>query len=158
MGPGHIELHTGVLSLEHNRENWSVTAEYTLTRQIRGGFVPLPNHFLDKDTTVEGGYLQGLWRFAPHWQTYARYEALYLDRKDKNGRVLSEESGGIVPPWQRFSRDKVIGIRYDPNTSWALSAEYHDVDGTAWLPRLDNPAAQMEQRWNMFLLQAAYRF
>jgi hypothetical protein len=51
-----------------------------------------------------------------------------------------------------------VGVRYDHNSSWALSAEYHDVDGTAWLPRLDNPAAQMQQRWQMFLLQAAYRF
>ena len=158
MGPGHIALHTGVLSLEHNRETWSVTAEYMRTRQIRDGFVPLPNHFLDKDTTVEGAYLQGLWRFAPGWQTYARYEALYLDRNDRNGKIFNAESGGLVPTQQRFSRDKVIGVRYDPSTSWALSAEYHDVDGTAWLPRLDNPAAEMQQHWHMFLLQAAYRF
>lgn len=159
LGPGHIALHTGVLSMEHNRETWSLTAEYTLTRQKRNGFIPsLPANPLDKDTTLEAGYLQGVWRFAPRWQTYARYEALYLDRNDRNGQAFSTLAGGVVPAFQRFSRDKVLGIRYDPNTSWALSAEYHDVDGTAWLPRLDNPAAQMQQRWHMLLLQAAYRF
>jgi len=157
--PGNLALHTGVFSLEHNRETWSLTAEYMLTRQLRDEFIPLlPGNSFDKDSTVEAGYVQGLWRFAPRWQAYARYEALYLDRKDKNGKIFNIQSGGAVPPWQRFSRDKVVGVRYDHNSSWALSAEYHDVDGTAWLPRLDNPAAQMQQRWQMFLLQAAYRF
>lgn len=157
---GQIDLHTSVFSLEHNRENWSITAEYTLTRQVRGGFAPSGHllNFLNKDTTVEGGYLQGLWRLAPRWQTYVRYEALYLDRNDRNGSDFFEESFHLVPRWQRFTRDKVIGVRYDPNTSWALSAEFHDVDGTAWLPRLDNPAAQMQQHWQMLLLQAAFRF
>lgn len=157
--PGHLALHTGVLSLEHNREDWSVTAEYMLTRQIRDGFIPsAPGNSFDMDSTVEGGYLQGLWRLAPRWQTYARYEALYLDRKDRNGKAFSMASGGLVPPWQRFGRDKVVGVRFDPNGSWALSAEFHDVDGTAWLPRLDNPAASMRQNWRMVLLQAAFRF
>jgi hypothetical protein len=159
LGPGHIALHTGVLSMEHHREKWSLMAEYALTKQARDGFVSIiPNHILDRDTVVEGAYLQGVWRFAPRWQSYARYETLYLDRADKNGQVFQSLSGGGIPATQRFSRDKVIGVRYDPNISWALSAEYHDVDGTAWLPRIDNPAAQMQQRWNMLLLQAAYRF
>jgi hypothetical protein len=155
LGPGDIALHTGVLSLEHNTESWTLTGEYMLTRQIRDGFgVPA----LDKDTTVEAGYLQGIWRFAPRWQTYMRYEALYLDRSDRNGKDFWRLSGFTVPTIQRFSRDKVIGIRYDPNTAWALSAEYHDVDGTAWLPRIDNPPQQMQRRWDMLLLQAAWRF
>jgi hypothetical protein len=32
------------------------------------------------------------------------------------------------------------------------------VDGTAWLPRIANPSAQMKQDWDMLLLQAAWRF
>lgn len=157
--PGKIALHTGVLSLEHNRETWSVTAEYALTRQRRGGFLPfLPNSALDKDTTVEAGYLQGLYRFTPRWHGYARYECLYLDKNDRNGREFNALSGGLVPTIQRFSRDKVIGIRFDPDSSWSLSAELHDVDGTAWLPRIDNPAARMKRQWDMVLLQAAWRF
>jgi predicted RNA-binding protein with TRAM domain len=154
--PGRIKLHTGVLSLEHNREDWSFTGEYALTRQIRDGFVTFP--ILDIDTTVEAGYLQGLWRFAPGWQAYARYEALYLDRNDRNGKVFSALTGGMLPVFQRFSHDKVLGIRYDPDQSWALSAELHLVDGTAWLPRIANPSAQMQQDWDMLLLQAAWRF
>lgn len=159
LGPGHIALHTSVLSLEHNEEAWSLTGEYALIRQKRDGFMPfMTGGALDKDTSVEAGYLQGVWRFMPRWQTYLRYEALYLDRNDRNGRVFSAQSGGTVPAMQRFSRDKVIGIRYDPNTAWSLSAEYHDIDGTAWLPRIANPPARMQQRWDMLLLQAAWRF
>jgi hypothetical protein len=153
---GRIKLHTGVLSLEHNRETWSITGEYALTRQIRDGFVTISA--LDLDTTVEAGYLQGSWRFAPGWQAYARYEALYLERNDRNGKIFNALTGGTVPAFQRFSHDKVLGVRYDPNQSLALSAELHLVDGTAWLPRIANPSAQMKQDWDMLLLQAAWRF
>lgn len=115
LGPGHIALHTGVLSMEHNRETWSLTAEYALTRQKRNGFIPLlPVNSLDKDTTIEGGYLQGVWRFVPRWQTYARYEALYLDRSDRNGQIFHALTGATIPAFQRFSRDKVLGPSFRP--------------------------------------------
>jgi hypothetical protein len=40
-----------------------------------------------------------------------------------------------------------------------LRAEYHNVNGTGWLPGPDNPVfGSREQRWNMWLFQAAYRF
>lgn len=156
---GDIDLHTSVFSLEHNRERWSVTSEYALIRQVRGGFIPaLSASALDLDTTVEAGYVQGLYRFAPRWQSYLRYEFLYLDRDDRNGKSFSALSGGAIPAIQRYSRDKVIGVRYDPDSSWSLSAEYHLIDGTAWLPRIDNPAATMQRDWSMLLLQAAWRF
>ena len=160
LAPGRIALHTGVLSLERNMASWSLTGEYARINQIRGGFLPsVPNAALDKDTTVEAAYLQSSWRFRPRWRAYLRYEVLYLDRNDRNGREFQSLPGGAgVPNIQRFSRDKVVGLRYDPTTAWALSAEFHDVDGTAWLPRIDNPAPEMERRWQMLLLQAAWRF
>lgn len=157
--PGHLGLRTNVLSMEYNSEDWSLTLEYMRARQKRGGFIPImPGNSLDEDVTSEAVYLQGNWRFTPGWQAYARYEALYLDRKDRNGRKLAAATGGQLTPWQRYSRDKVVGLRFDPNSSWALSAEVHDIDGAGWLPRLDNPALGMKKNWQMYLLQAAYRF
>ncbi|MEW5770535.1 MAG: hypothetical protein AB1831_09250 [Pseudomonadota bacterium] len=151
--PGRIRLNTGVLSLQHNRENVVLTAEYALVRQLRNGFgVPA----LDLDTTVEAAYVQGEWRFRPAWRAYARYEELYLDRDDRDGEGFSALSG--LPAIQRYAKDAVLGVRFDATPGWALSAELHQVNGTAWLPRLDNPAAQMQKHWHMLLLQAAYRF
>jgi len=155
-GPGQITLNTGVFSLEHNREKWTFSAEYALTRQVRGGFLPMvPNNGPDHDSTMEAGYLQVLWRGMPRWQIYGRYEALYFDREDRDGAAFSVRWGG-TPAYQAYARDKVLGVRYDPTPSWSLFAEYHDVTGTNWLPVVDNPMPQRD--WHMLLLQAAYRF
>ena len=156
LSPGSIRLDTGTLSLQHNLETVSLTAEYSLTHQSRGPFgVPA----LDLDTTVEAAYVQGEWRFKPDWRVYGRYEAFYIDQSDRNGQDFHNNYAPWIPAHQRFSRDRVLGIRWDLPPSWALSAELHDLDGTAWLPDLDqvDPLAT-QQRWRMLLLQAAYRF
>ncbi|QJQ96299.1 MULTISPECIES: hypothetical protein [Halomonadaceae] len=42
---------------------------------------------------------------------------------------------------------------------WSLTAEYHHVDGTGWLPLKDNPdPSETQRRWSMLLFQLAVRF
>lgn len=155
-GAGNVTLNSGVLSVEHNLENWSYTAEYASTRQIRNGFnVPgLPA--LDKDSTIEAYYLQTLWRFVPRWQALVRYDALYLDKQDRSGAFYSAATG--LPAAQRYARDWTWGVRYDPDNKWSLFAEIHHVNGGAWLSKLDNSPAGLKKSWDMLLLQAAWHF
>jgi len=156
-GAGDVTLNSAVLSLEHNREDWSYSAEYASTRQIRNNFnVPFAA-ILDKDTTIEAYYLQTVWRFAPRWQTLARYDALYLDKRDRNGMGYSAATGGM-PAAQRYARDWTWGLRYEPDSQWSLFAELHHVNGGAWLSKLDNPPAKLGNTWDMLLLQAAWHF
>lgn len=157
-GAGNVTLNTGVLSLEHNREDWSYTAEYASTRQIRNGFNIPGFAVLDKSTTIEAYYLQTLWRFTPGWQTFARYDALYLDKQDRNGTIFSAATYGLYPASQRYARDCTVGLRYDPTAAWSLFAEIHHVNGAAWLSKLDNPPANLKDHWDMLLLQAAWHF
>ncbi len=155
-GAGKVTLNTGVLSLEHNRENWSYTAEYASTRQIRNGFNVPGMSMLDADTTIEACYLQTLWRFAPRWQVLARYDVLYLDKQDRNGAGFSAATG--LPAAQRYARDWTWGLRYEPMEKLSLFAEIHHINGGAWLSKLDNPPAGLNSRWNMLLLEAAWHF
>jgi len=155
-GAGNVTLNTGVLSVEHNREDWSYTAEYASTRQLRRGFnVPFAP-ILDKDTTIEAYYLQTLWRFAPRWQALARYDAIYLDKQDRNGMTFAAVT--TLPASQRYARDWTMGLRYEPSSIWSLFAEIHHVNGGAWLSKLDNPPAGLKSNWDMLLLQAAWHF
>lgn len=155
-GAGNVTLNTGVLSVEHNREDWSYTAEYASTRQLRRGFnVPFAP-ILDKDTTIEAYYLQTLWRFAPRWQALARYDAIYLDKQDRNGMIFAAAT--TLPASQRYARDWTMGLRYEPSSNWSLFAEIHHVNGGAWLSKLDNPPAGLKSNWDMLLLQAAWHF
>lgn len=155
-GAGDITLNTGVVSLEHNREEWSYTAEYASTRQLRNGFNVPFMAILDKDTTIEAYYLQSLWRFSPRWQALARYDAVYLDKLDRSGTVFAAATG--LPAAQRYARDVTVGLRYEPAHDWSLFAEWHHVNGGAWLSKLENTPASLKGSWDMLLLQAAWHF
>jgi hypothetical protein len=86
-----------------------------------------------------------------------RHDVFYRDKHDKAGRQFYTNTG--LPAHTMFSRDSTLGLRWDATPSLMLRAEYHHVKGTGWLPGPDNPDfSSREQRWNMWLLQAAYRF
>jgi hypothetical protein len=148
---GTHRLPTWVLSMQHNSENWTFTAEYAQTEVIARNYGPVFD-----DNTIEAGYLQATRRFADSWQGYLRYDVLYLDRDDRDGMRFASFSPGVAAH-SRFAKDWVVGVRRDMDRL-ALSAEVHHVDGTAWLARVDNPEAGLVRKWDMLLLQAAWRF
>lgn len=155
-GQGQIVLNTGVLSVEHNRADWSHTAEFALTRQHRNGFnVPFAPT-LDQSTTIGAYYLQSAWRFAENWQALVRYDAIYLDLQDRHGAVFAQVTG--LPAAQRYASDWTIGGRFDPAKNWSLFAELHHVQGGAWLAKTDNPPNRLTDTWDMLLLRAAVHF
>ncbi|MBI5918419.1 MAG: hypothetical protein HY849_03465 [Nitrosomonadales bacterium] len=156
-GAGDITLNTGVFSLQYNAEDWSHTAEYAVTRQLRKNFnLPGPLTILDMDSTVEALYLQTEWRFASRWKAFLRYDTLVLDKSDRNGQRFAAATG--LPAAQRYARDWASGLRYDPTSAWSLFAEVHHVNGGAWVSKLDNLPVNLATTWDMLLLQAAWRF
>ncbi len=148
-------LRTRLLSLEHNRERWSFAAEYMLidvANRPKSG---------NPDNTVEAYYLQATWRFMPRWQAYVRRDVIYFDKDDRDGAQfhasLPPPLRVLHPTYSRYAKDNTLGVRIDPSPSWSLFLEYHDVDGTAWLSPQDNPTGTTRD-WDLFLIQAAYRF
>ena len=106
---------------------------------------------------IQAAYLQGEWRFRPAWELMLRHDLFYRDKHDRNGRQFAAATG--LPAHNMYARDTTVGLRWDTTPNLMLRAEFHHVDGTAWLPGPDNPVFfSREQRWNMWLLQAAYRF
>ena len=153
---GRHSLPTWVLSMEHNSEDWSVTAEYGQTT-IKARNYPSSS----EDNTTEAWYVQATRRLGDGWQGYLRYDVLYLDKQDKNGTTFSSDPAPVFLGYQshsRFAKDWVLGVRRDMG-AWSLTGEIHRVDGTAWISSLDNldPRAT-NRRWDMILLQAAWRF
>ena len=150
---GRHHLPTWVLSLEHNTEDWSLTAEYGQTQvDATGSF--------RQNSTTEAWYVQATRRLGNGWQSFLRYDALYYNKNDREGTAFVGEAllnGLRLPAHSRFAKDWVIGVRRDID-HLALSAELHVVDGTAWLAQSDNPTAGLVRKWDMLLLQAAWRF
>lgn len=150
---GSMRFRNLLATVQQRFDTVTLTAEYGEPRLDLRGFGALP----DTHRTIQAAYLQGEWRFHPAWELMLRHDLFHRDKDDKNGRQFQAATG--LPAHGMFARDWTLGLRWDATPSLMLRAEYHRVDGTGWLPGPDNPDfLGREQRWNMWLLQAAYRF
>ena len=142
-----------IFSVQYNREKLSLTAEYAIRRiqeTVKDGS-------LDLDISGESYYLQALYRFDQNWQAVVRYDVLYNNRDDRNGWQYQYLTG--KPNYTQFARDWTFGLRYYLNSSFLVAAEYHYVNGTAWLPIQDNlDSSGLKQKWHMFSLAAGFQF
>ncbi|HRD66761.1 MAG TPA: porin [Candidatus Competibacter sp.] len=143
-----------VVSMQYNQEKLSITSEYAIRSSTTTGF----GSEFDNSITGEGYYLQALYRFSDDLYAVGRYDAFYVDRKDKNGKKFQDNTG--YPAHSRFAKDWTIGLRYYVNPSFLLAAEYHYINGTAWLlPLQENlDPFDLEQHWHLFALAAGLRF
>lgn len=150
---GSIAFQPIMFSFQYNSEEWSITSEYARRRFNLKDFGALP----DTKITGESGYIQGSLRIRPGWTLLLRYDVLYTDKDDKDGEKYSAATG--APAFTRFAKDATLGVSWEVIPSVLLRAEYHHVDGTAWLPSFDNPVqSDLKENWNMFSLLASYRF
>lgn len=151
---GRFTFEPLILSAQYNAERWSLTGEYALRRTELEDFgIPFP----DDDFTGESYYVQGTYRFSQRWEGVLRYDVLYWDRDDRDGKRFEAATGGVRPAHSRFAKDLTVGIRWDVVPNFMLRFEYHNVNGTAWLSDLENPDERI-QRWDLFALLAAFRF
>ncbi|WP_239249172.1 hypothetical protein [Candidatus Nitrotoga sp. M5] len=154
LGPGRLKFTPKIFSAQYNAEYWSITSEFALRPASNSGFGPNA-----PDATIHGQsyYIQGSYRLAPKWEALLRYDVAYTDSKDRDGKAFAAATR--QPSFTRFSKDWTAGVRFDVTPAFMLRAEYHRVDGTAYLPVQDNPnTSSLVRRWNMFMLLASFRF
>nr|WP_158651704.1 hypothetical protein [Marinobacterium profundum] len=159
-GDGQLHVDIAVLSAQAGYRSWVFTAEYILQHidwSELGGVVALK-----PEVDLEAFYLQAQYRFSSQWDLVLRYGEAYLDRDDRGGldyQARLAELGIASQPAARYARDLTLGVGWQPSPDWLLRAEWHRVRGALWLPRQDNPDdLQLERNWNLFALQATYRF
>jgi len=92
----------------------------------------------------------------PKWELLVRYDVSYLNEDDKDGATAGAALG--VPGHNFYAKDLTFGVRWDPTANIMLRAEYHRVEGTSWLSVRENDFASTEKFWDMFSLQASFRF
>ena len=152
---GTTEFKRFVLSAQYNGEKWSVMGEFSQQDNKFKNFNTVL--FPDLDSTSESWYLQVGYRFQPKWQLYGRYDETYKDKDNRNGKGLMERTG--LPDHIVFSKDIMMGIRWDVNSSMMVRAEYHNINGSSWLTSADNPVIKdTEQYWDLFIMQLSFRF
>lgn len=155
LGPGMLQFTPVYFSAQYNTEKWSLTSEYAI-RHLK--FKNWENQTLDNTNIYgESYYFQGVYRFSRQWEAILRYDVLYTDRSDRSGKRYAATS--TKPAHSRFAKDITAGLRWNVTPSFMLRAEYHRVNGTAWLSGLDNPdSSATSQHWNLYAVQASYRF
>lgn len=152
--PGKDIFKPVIFSLQYNSESLSLTSEYAIRTIQESGLFSRDNEF---EIIGESYYLQAQYRFNQAWQAIVRYDVLYNNRNDKKGKKYQALTGN--PDFSQFAKDWTMGLRYNLNPSFLIAAEYHNINGTAWLPIQDNPNFNdLERRWHLFALMAAFRF
>ncbi len=152
--PGTLRFNPLIFSAQYNGENWSLTGEYELRRTRLEDFgFPVPN----SDRTGIGYYIQGTYKFTSWMEGVVRYDDLVLDMNDKSGANFQSLTNR--PAHSQFAQDWTFGLRFTIIPSLLFSAEYHRVNGTAWLASIENPdPSKTKQRWDMYLMMISYDF
>lgn len=149
---GTVKVEFWIASAQYNAENWSLTAEYMrelVNYRDFGLPIFLNNH-------ASGKYVQGAYHLTPEWELFVRYDVSYFSDEDKKGERQSAVTG--APAHFFFAKDLTFGVRWDPMHNLMLRAEYHRVDGASWLSGVENNPIDIVRKWDMFALQASYRF
>jgi len=142
-----------IFSAQYNGEKISLTSEYYFSKNIFKNFGP---YYPDYSPITTNYYLQATYRLSNKWQTTLRYDVNYLNKDDRSGSQF-ERVG--LPSHMGYTKDWMLGLRWDMTPSIMVRGEYHYINGTSWISAADNPdRIQTEQYWDMFALQLSYRF
>lgn len=148
---GDLMIEQLLLSLELNLNRWQFVTE------IQRRNVEVKNILSFAPDVIEKGlgyYFQIAYAFSPTWTFYARRDEVFRFKDDRQGKDFA-----FGADYSTFAKDATLGFRYSPSFEWSFAMEVHQIDGTYWLPNLENPnIAGQERYWNMFLAQVAYRF
>ncbi len=155
LGSGSVRFSPILFSAQYNTERWSLTSEYALRFFTIKDFNP--SEFSNRDFVGESFYFQGEYRFNQKWEALLRYDVLFADRSDRKGKRLARSTG--LPAHTQFAKDLTVGLRWNVTPKIMIRAEYHRINGTGWLSRLDNPdILDTSKNWNLFAAQLSYRF
>ncbi len=151
---GRVTAQYPLFSAQYNAELFSLTSEYGWIDSTRSGFVPVP-----LNGTSESYYLQGEYRFAPSWTAVLRYDVFHPNRDDPDGSKMAALTG--LPRHRFFAKDLTVGARWEFVHNWLIAAEYHHVDGTAWLSIENNPSllrGEVASDWDLMTVMMSFRF
>ncbi len=152
---GRFDVGITLFSARFNAEKFSITAEYGINPN-KDVVTVAGAEFLRTSVTADGGYLQGEYRFNPSWGAFARVEAQFADRGDRSGRRFVAENPGADRD-SRSNRALVVGANWRHGEHWGVWGEYHWINGTAALQKLENPQPLVD-RWSLIMLMAGYKF
>lgn len=151
LAEGSVSIDQLLLSLELNLDQWQFVTEIQRRNTEIKKIISFNPDITEKGL---GYYFQAAYSFSPAWKAYIRRDEVFRFKNDRHGKDFM-----FGTAYSTFAKDTTIGFRYSPSFEWSFAMEVHQIDGTYWLPDIENPdIANQKRYWNMFLAQVAYRF
>jgi hypothetical protein len=148
---GSLDADIWVASLRHNAERFAVTAEYQVTH------TQIDTNFTGRDrSSSDGGYLQFDYLIQPRWTAMLRYDLIFSDRDDRDGRDYAAQTGDDRS--SRYARDLTAGLKWLPDEHWGVWLEHHVIRGSASAPSIENQGRSLRAEGNLFVMMLGYHF
>lgn len=104
-------------------------------------------------------YIQGTYRFGSLWDAVLRYDTYYTNRNDRTGKDLERQTFGLFLAQTSFAKTWTASVGWHFHKDWLARLEFHDVDGTGWFSKTNNPDPLLiRQHWKIVAAQLSYRF
>jgi hypothetical protein len=154
---GDFSFHFYTMNALYEGEKWEFSGEIYQSKFLTKGFYH-PLFF--KEPVGNGMYLQSRYKVSNELTLLARHERFYIDKNDKDGEKLEEESGGNIPAYFAYHRDTTLGVSYDFSSNLRLRVEYHWFQGAGRLTPvvLPNPHINDSKNWRLWAVQLMYWF
>lgn len=144
-----------ILSAQYNGEKFSFTTEYNLQWN---SFSRITSTIPNSNTISEYWYVQAGYRILDNLQATIRYDNGSRNINDRTGKNIHNQRPNI-PAHFMFTKDIVVGLRWDITPSWMVRVEYQRVHGASAVSLIDNPViSELMLNWNVYALQVAFRF
>jgi len=163
----HLEMNkTYVLSAEYQRENLTLSAEYTrIDADMLFSNIPYPvdtdgDGVPDTVMMVEmedgdqrgGYYINGSYRVSPRFEFGTYYSVFHPDWDNRDGE-------GLANDFEAWTKDICVTARFDITDNWLLKAEGHFFNGTGQVDGNINPDASFdEESWQLFAVKSSFFF
>ncbi len=164
-----VDGNTDTFSVEYVADKWTITSEYhsIFTSNKVTTIIPSLNYYdyFDGEIRSEAYYLQVTYQLRHDFEAMLRYEAYFMDKSDTNGSKWANSVGNQSINYYRYSKDWIVGAKYDINDNFILKSEFHIIDGAALnyaagnIGSSDNEIGDGYDRyWNMFIVELTYSF
>jgi hypothetical protein len=137
-------------SADYVHGDWMFAAEYS--RWLAHTTTSPINLDPTANTDQERFYALATYQLARKLSAGVYYSVLYDDVNDRSG----SDKTTYPKPYDAWSRDATLSLRYDINDHWLWKAEAHFIDGAA---SIDTTIDAMPQRyWGLFLIRTTVTF
>ena len=154
---GQFTVQRVMLNWRYSAEWWELTSEIMQERVLMDGFLAPGYHH---DVFAQGAFLLGSIDLASGTKLYLSHDYFTANKDDRRGRLLPQQTGGLLPAYFGFQHDTGIGLSHDLAEQVQVKLEYHYSDGTGRLGPNVVPDVQINRSryHDLWAMQLIYWF